>query len=101
MNNPLTRRNFLKQTSIFTAGAAVLGPTTTLRAAKGPNEKIILGIIGCNGRGKAHINGHLADSNVEIAYICDVDTRAIDSGIAQALKKQSRKPQGVKDLRRI
>src|SRR5882762_9580672 len=98
MNNALTRRHFLKQTSILTASVATLGSYRSLRAAKGPNEKVILGIIGCNGRGKAHIHGHLADPNVEIAYICDVDDRAIDNGIAMTLKKQSRKPKGVKDL---
>ena len=42
MNNALTRRNFLKQTSFLTAGLTTLG-SATLRAAKGPNDKIILG----------------------------------------------------------
>ena len=100
MNNALTRRDFLKQTAIATAGLATLGSTSS-RAAKGPNDKILLGIIGCNGRGKDHINGHLADQNVEIAYICDVDSRAVDNGIALALKKQQRKPKGVKDFRQL
>jgi len=100
MNIALTRRYFLKQTSVLTAGVATLG-SSSLRAGKSPNDKIILGIIGCNGRGKDHINGHLTQPNVEIAYICDVDSRAIDNGIALALKKQKRKPQGVKDFRRI
>jgi len=100
MNNALTRRDFLKETMIATAGLATLGSTSS-RAAKGPNEKIIIGIIGCNGRGKDHVNGHLADQNVEIAYICDVDSRVVESGIALALKKQQRKPKGVKDFRRI
>ena len=42
----LSRRNFLKQTSLLTASVATLGSASSLRAAKGPNEKVILGIIG-------------------------------------------------------
>ena len=101
MNAIVSRRNFLKQTSVLTAGIATLGAASYVRAAKGPNEKVVLAIIGCNGRGKAHIKGHLADPNVEIAYICDVDSRAVESGIALAMKSQSRKPKGVKDFRKI
>jgi predicted dehydrogenase len=101
MQNAIPRRHFLKQTSLLTAGLATLGSAASLRAAKGPNEKVVVGIIGCNGRGKAHIAGHLAQPNVEIAYICDVDRRAVTEGIALVGKKQQRKPQGVTDLRRI
>ena len=49
----------------------------------------------------AHIAGYLALPNAEIGYICDVDSRAVEKGIAAVAKKQQRKPQGVKDLRRM
>jgi predicted dehydrogenase len=100
VNNRVTRRHFLQQGSILTAGLAACGGATSLRAA-GANEKILLGIIGCNGRGMAHIDGFLSVPNAEIAWICDVDGRALSRGIAAVSKKQQRKPQGVKDLRRI
>jgi len=57
--------------------------------------------MGCNGRGMAHIAEHLSVPNVEIAYVCDVDSRAVEKGVAAVAKKQQRKPQGVKDLRRM
>ena len=98
MNDSFTRRRFLKQSSILTAGLASWAGTAT---AKGANEKILLGIIGCNGRGMAHIAGYLSVPNTEIAYICDVDSRAVAKGVAAAAKKQDRKPEGVKDMRRI
>jgi len=100
-SNPISRRTFLKQTSAVAAGLSTLGSAISARAAKGANDKVILAIIGCNGRGMDHINGHLSVPNVEIAYICDVDTRAVDKGIAAVLKKQERKPKGVKDLRQV
>src|SRR5207253_3903413 len=97
----MTRRNFLKNTSITVAGISTLGTTSRVHAAKGPNEKVLIGIIGCNGRGMAHIAGYLAETNAEIAYICDVDSRAIERGIAAVAKKQPRKPKGIKDMRQM
>jgi len=101
MNASINRRDFLKQTSTFAAGLAVLVGAPALRAGLSPNSKVRVGIMGCNGRGMAHISGFLAVPNVEIAYICDVDSRAIDKGIAAAAKKQQTKPTGVKDIRRV
>ena len=101
MTSSITRRDFLKQTSVITAGLATLGSPARVRAAKGPNEKVLVAVIGCNGRGMAHIAGYLAQPNAEIAYVCDVDSRALARGIAAVGKKQQRKPQGVKDFRRI
>jgi predicted dehydrogenase len=96
----INRRDFLKQTSILGTGIAVLGGATPLRAA-GANDKLLVGVMGCNGRGMAHINGFLSIPNVEIAYVCDVDNRAIAKGIAAVAKKQDRTPQGVSDFRRV
>src|SRR6266567_4552831 len=101
MTNPVNRRQFLKQTSILTAGAVSLASAPRLRAAKSPNEKVVVAIIGCNQRGKAHIAGYLASPHAEIGYICDVDSRAVKSGIAAVAKKQSREPKGVADFRHV
>src|SRR5206468_1381946 len=39
--------------------------------------------------------------DVEIAYICDVDDRAIAKGVKAALKRQKTEPKGVKDFRKL
>ncbi|HEX3719414.1 MAG TPA: Gfo/Idh/MocA family oxidoreductase [Verrucomicrobiae bacterium] len=96
MNNAITRRTFLKQTSALAVGAA-----SSSLAAVGPNDKVRVAVIGCNGRGMAHIAAWLSLPQAEIAYICDVDSRAMEKGIAAVAKSQSRKPKGVKDLRRV
>ena len=101
MIESITRRAFLKQTSALTAGLATLGSVVSLRAAKSPNEKVVVAIIGCNGRGMDHIAGYLALPNAEIGYVCDVDSRAVAKGVAAVAKQQQRKPQGVTDLRRM
>jgi len=93
----LSRRDFLKQSSILTTGLAA----GFAGAAQSPNEKVLLAIIGCNGRGMDHIAGYLSLPNAEIGYICDVDSRAVEKGVAAVAKKQSRKPEGIKDFRRF
>jgi predicted dehydrogenase len=99
MNHALSRRSFLKQSSVVAAGVALAGrPLVRAAAAK---EKVSVAVIGCNARGMVHIAGYLAVPNAEISYICDVDTRAIEKGIAAVTKKQTRKPKGVQDLRKV
>ncbi len=86
---------------MLTAGLAALGGAGSLKGAQSPNERVRVGIIGCNARGMAHIAGYLALPNAEITYVCDVDSRAVEKGIAAVAKKQERKPKGVADLRRM
>ena len=100
MNQCLPRRYFIKQTSAA-AGIAALGGFNLLAAQGGASKRLVVGIMGCNGRGMAHINAFLDVPNVEIGYICDVDRRAVEKGIAAAVKKQVRTPRGTDDLRRM
>jgi len=100
MKSVSPRRTFLKQAAAA-ASFATLGVLNILRAGESPGRKLVLGVMGCNGRGMAHISEFLAVPNLEIAYVCDVDSRAVERGVAAVAKKQSRKPQGVKDFRRM
>jgi predicted dehydrogenase len=100
MKPVLPRRHFLKQASVA-AGFVALGGWHRLRAQESPARKLVVGIMGCNGRGMDHIAGHLATPNVEIGYICDVDRRAVEKGIAAVAKKQARAPKGTDDFRRM
>ena len=97
MSSVCHRRTFLKNTATFTLG---LTAAPLLRAAS-PNSTVRLGVVGCNGRGKDHIAGYLAIPNCEIAYICDVDSKVLASGLDLVAKKQTNKPKGISDLRRM
>ena len=102
MNERISRRDFLKQTSTLAGAAATTCIfTPRARAAQSANEKVTVGVMGCNGRGMAHIAGFLSVPNTEIAYVCDVDSRAIEKGLAAVAKRQSRAPKGEKDVRRM
>jgi len=101
MKNPITRRAFLKRTSALAAGAAAWTAARPLRAAPGPNDRVRVAILGCNGRGMNHIAAYLSLPNAEIAAICDVDSRALQRGLDAVAKSQANKPKGVQDLRRV
>lgn len=72
-----------------------------LRAAGSPNDLVLLGLMGTNGRGADLAYGFTAQTGAEIAYVCDVDERAVAKGIKAATQRQAREPEGVKDFRRI
>jgi len=100
MNPVVPRRHFLKQTSVA-AGFAALGGFNILHAQERSTKKLLVGIMGCNNRGMDHIKGYLAVPNIEIGYICDVDRRVVEKGIAAVAAKQSRAPKGTDDFRRM
>ena len=105
MNREQDRRNFLK------AGAAIAAATTIAKSAPGQDsaqnsatddqdaEKIVLGIMGVNGRGKAIARGMMQQPNVEIGYICDVDSRAAELTAMLVSKDQGKTPKIVTDFR--
>ena len=101
MNTTIDRRNFLKQSAVLGAGLAAWRVGMPVRAADSANSKIVLAVIGTNARGLAHINGLMAQPNIEIAYICDVDDRSIAKGLKAVAAKGGKEPKGAKDLRRM
>lgn len=84
----LNRRTFV------VASSAIV--TASRLAAASPNEKIVIGVIGLGGQGKAHVNSYLNLPNTEIAYLCDVD----EKHLAEA-SKIARGARAVSDLRKI
>src|SRR5687767_9171164 len=94
----ITRRQFVQRTG-FAAGAVAFAGFPSLNAADS-NKKLVGAVMGTNGRGIAHINALLSIPNVEIAYICDVDDRAVEKGM-KAMSKQEKKPQIIKDIRKV
>src|SRR5437870_8788492 len=94
--NP-NRRAFLELTSAGIAATATLG-VTQANAAQGPNDKLVVGLIGCGNRG-IHDAGLFKDTpNVELAYVCDVDESRRQNGM-QKLGIEARR--AVSDLRKI
>lgn len=105
----MTRRELLERAGIA-ATAGLVGPALTalpIEAAArppkktSPNNKIILGLIGCGGMGMANVRAFMNYGDVEVAAVCDVDEARIPKDAAEIEKKYGRKPDVYKDYRRI
>jgi predicted dehydrogenase len=98
----MDRRRFLGTGSaaMAAAGAAALAPSV-LRAARSAGERIVLGVMGLNGRGKALADVLAAQPEVAVAYLCDVDQRVIGPAVDSVSKLGEHAPQAVSDFRRI
>lgn len=112
MNESIERRRFLKQVGAVGIGLGVAGyfnrqaraetPSSVTAANKfGPNDKVTAAVIGTNSRGGAHIDSLSNLPGVEIIYICDVDTRAVEKGVKQVEKKQNNAPKALSDFRKL
>ncbi|HEV2211137.1 MAG TPA: Gfo/Idh/MocA family oxidoreductase [Verrucomicrobiae bacterium] len=101
MQRALSRREFLRRSSFAGVALGAVGPAALTRASSSPNEKVIIAVIGCHGRGMDHIAAYLNVPAAEIGYICDVDKRALQHGVAAVAAKQQRRPEGFTDLRRL
>ena len=95
------RRTFIKNS---VSAGVVMGVGTQfspLFAKDSPNEKVVVGVMGVNSRGHWLAELFARQPNAEVAYVCDVDERAIDKTIAKVSEVQKRKPKGEKDVRRV
>ena len=89
-----TRRNFIKKAAV---GAAALGFGGVLPgfSAKsyghilGANEKLNVGVMGVNARGKALANNFAMQPNAVIRHLCDVDRRAAEKCQAEVSQRQN------------
>lgn len=86
----INRRQFVKQSAALGAIAAIAAPNLLLGQAKGANSRVRVGIMGL-GRGRAHVAGYLQVPNVEIAYLCDVDSVRLNAVAKDLEKYQSSK----------
>jgi predicted dehydrogenase len=91
-----TRRRFL-QSSVVTSAA--LATAASARADAG--QKVIVGVIGPGGMGTNHLSLLGVRKDVEIAYVCDVDTRRLEAAVKVVEKATGKAPRAVKDMRTV
>lgn len=103
MKKNINRRSFVKQVA---TGGLGLGAMSTLGSfnilsSYPVKDKYKVALMGVNGRGSQHAAGFAALPNAEVAYVCDVDSRAVESGIDVVMKAgQKNKPGGLTDFRK-
>ena len=101
-----TRRQFIRQGSLYTVGlgTSLFFPTeilATIRKTISPNDKIHVGLIGCNGMGFANLTSILKNSEVEVVALCDVDENVLRAKTADLEKANIKKPKWYSDYRKM
>src|SRR6186713_3231613 len=94
----MQRRDFIKNSSLATAGITILNFPVFGKNA--PSNKVIVAVMGVNSRGAYLAECYSKLANVEVAYLCDVEEKAIQNGLkpfANAVKK----PTIIKDVREL
>jgi len=92
------RRKFIKNAGLATAGVTILN--FPVFGKKAPSNKVVVAVSGVNSRGAYLAKSFATLPDVEVAYICDVEEKAIQNGL-DALKDAPRKPIVARDIRKL
>ncbi len=100
-----TRLQFIYNSSKILAGASLVSVGIS-GFAKGqkvisPNDKISIGLIGCNGVGWVDLMAHLAIKEVQCLALCDIDDGVLQSRLNEIEKRTGTRPTGYKDFRHL
>src|SRR5438093_9805862 len=100
------RRDFIRKMAItsagFTLGSNALFSAKSYRNIIGANERIHVAIIGLNGRGGSMAKTFADQKNLEIACVCDVDSRTIPKVIKAIMDaNQVNTPRSEEDCRKV
>ena len=83
----ISRRKFIQTTSIASTCFLLTPELSKAGIFKGsPNDKVVLGMMGTNSRGFYLAQSFARMPNVEIGYICDVDSKVVDKTINEIFK---------------
>jgi predicted dehydrogenase len=93
----------LKNSTLATGALAGLTPFVGSARAAEPaaNNKVQLGLIGCGGMGQGDLQCFFGNPEVECQVICDIDDANLAKGMEICAKRGRKKPDTVKDFRRV
>ncbi len=98
----LTRRGFLKQTTLATAG---LGLTSKMAVPawanpQGANNDIRVAVVGIRSKGKNHVNDLSVMKGVRLVALCDIDPQLLNERTAE-LKEKNISVKKYTDVRKL
>lgn len=96
----VSRRKFVQGATLAGAAFAISG-TKSSGNIIGANDRLRIGVAGTNVRGGSHIDGWLSQSNVELAYLVDVDRNVLDRRMKQVAEQTGGQyaTKGIADVR--
>jgi predicted dehydrogenase len=96
-----SRREFLRNVAVGTAGLAVGTSAKSYARILGANDRVNFAIVGLHGRGSAHLECLSQVPNTLVTRICDVDRREFDQAAASARKLFGQEPARETDVRAL
>jgi predicted dehydrogenase len=101
----LSRRRFLQDSLALLAVTALPAPVfasvKVARKQTSPNDRIGAAVIGFNGQGKSHIRQLLAQPDVDLVALCDVDEAVWPVGLKIVEDAGRPKPKTYQDIRKL
>jgi predicted dehydrogenase len=99
------RREFLREASVTGLGLVVMNrfPSPGLLFGGSPNEKVVVAVMGLNGRGMVLARNFMRSKNTEVAYLCDVDATVLaktQSALQEEAPKSPPTLKAIGDFRR-
>ena len=85
----------------FLGSALSAGALLRSRAAASPNDTVRVACVGVNGRGKDHLRAYSRMTNVEIAALCDIDEKLLQSRVDELEKAGKPRPAAFTDFRKL
>ncbi len=99
-----SRREFIRNSVLAASGAGLVSamgkPFMDIPKA-GANDRLVVGLIGCNGMGFANLEYFLKQPDVECAAMCDVDANVLKRKLADLKKMGVKKPDTYGDFRKL
>ncbi|MDR3229526.1 MAG: Gfo/Idh/MocA family oxidoreductase [Puniceicoccales bacterium] len=97
------RRDFITSAATLAAGFSLGGRTLFGGVnVKGANDRIVLALVGCGGRGLSTIiNCCKINKNVVIKTVCDVNTTKLAKAAREVEKNFKKRPETTTDMRTI
>jgi len=96
------RRSFIKNSALGVAALNIpFGNIVFASNITGANNRINVGVIGCNGMGWANTMSILKNEDVQLIAICDVDQNVIDRRLNEISKNSNHKIATYSDYREL
>jgi len=93
----MNRRSFLESSAA--AGLIAALSAAASQKAHAANDKIALCMMGVKGRGGSVLQAFASLPEVEVRYVCDIDEKVREAGIARVEQVTGKRPIGIKDYR--
>jgi len=94
----MKRRRFVK--TVSSAAVGMVGASAPLFASGSPAEKVVVCVMGLNGRGTVLAKVFAKTPNAEVAALCDVDAKVLAKSAAAVGEAQGKPVKAIVDFRR-